>query len=255
MHIFLDPGHGGNDPGAIGAGGIKESAINLQVAKTVKGILSKVAEVHMTRQEDVALGAGVSDDLKNRVQLAERTGAEVFVSIHCNSAKDPSAKGSEVLCYSGSKKGQALAQAILNCLIQGTGLYNRGVKQRNDLYVLKYTTMPAVLVEIAFLSNPDELKKLASPDFQNIAAQAIAQGIADYLGLTLEVAPGPAPDPDPDPAPALPKVKIEVRGTTFEGVLINTGGKDTAFGPVRAIAEALGGKVEWDGTKKTVIIK
>ncbi|MDD4169427.1 MAG: N-acetylmuramoyl-L-alanine amidase [Desulfotomaculaceae bacterium] len=107
--------------------------------------------------------------------------------------------------------------------------------------------MPAVLVEIAFLSNPNELKKLVSPYFQNTAAQSIARGIGDYLGLTLEV--------EVTPAPALPKVKIEVRGTTFEGVLINTGGKDTAFGPVRAIAEALGAKVEWDGANKTVIVK
>ncbi|MDD4169428.1 MAG: N-acetylmuramoyl-L-alanine amidase [Desulfotomaculaceae bacterium] len=74
MHIFLDPGHGGNDPGAIGDGGIKESVIALQVAQNIKEILSKAAEVHLTRQTDVALGAGVSADLKNRVQLAEHAG-------------------------------------------------------------------------------------------------------------------------------------------------------------------------------------
>jgi N-acetylmuramoyl-L-alanine amidase len=255
VRIVLDPGHGGEypagDPGAVGPGGIRECDINLQVALKVKDVLAPVVEVFMTRTENVAVG-DERTDLKNRVRIAGEAGANLFISIHCNSAADPSAKGCEILCYPGSEKGKALAAAILSHMIPATGLRNRGIKERGDLYVLKATTMPAVLLEVAFISNPDELAKLISPDFQTTVAVAIAQGIAGYLGLPLSAAPSYR---SVNTVPDVNGVNIDVKGTILQGFMVNISGVDYSYGPVRAIVEALGFKVEWDEETRAAKIR
>jgi len=106
------------------------------------------------------------------------------VSIHCNSAVDKSASGTEVFCNKGSVSGQKLAEAIHVRLIPALGLRDRGVKQAN-FEVLRGTDMPAALVELAFISNPTEEGLLKGIAFQDKAAQAVAEGIADYAGFTL----------------------------------------------------------------------
>ncbi len=237
--IMIDPGHGGRDPGAAGPSGVQEKVVTLAVAKQVAEILKPVAEVQLTRDSDIALGADESADLTARSELANGWKANCFVSIHCNSAANQGATGTEVFCYSLKGEGNLLAKAVHDRLIPGLGLSDRGVKEAN-FAVLRQTKMPACLAELAFISNPKEEVLLKDSGFQQRAARAIAEGVAGYLGLQL-----------PAPAPADPNaVTIRVGGQILEGRLIN----DRAWAPVRDLAEALGKTVTWDGKTNTVVI-
>ena len=239
MKIMIDPGHGGQDPGAVGPTGVQEKMITLAVAKKVADILRSVAEVRLTREDDRALGDTKSTDLTTRANMANAWGADCFVSIHCNSAGNSTAVGTETYCYALGGQGEKLARAIHTRLI-AKGLPDRGIKTA-DFAVLRQTKMPAALVELAFISNPTEEAMLESPAYQDRAAQAIAEGIADYMGVQL-----------PAPAPAdLDAVSIVVAGRELEGKIID----GRSWAPVRALAEALGRTVEWDEATRTVVVK
>lgn len=177
MIVCLDPGHGGKDPGAIGPSKTKEADINLKVAMLVAGLLVKEHGVIMTRCDDSTI------PLNNRVSIAKDMLADIYVSIHCNGVSNRTANGAETLHYPESKNGEQLAKAIHERFIASTGLRDRGIKERN-LYVLRHTpkTMPAVMVELAFITNPEEERILLSEEFQKKAANAIAEGIIQYLG-------------------------------------------------------------------------
>lgn len=179
--IVIDPGHGG-EPGAIGHKGSYEKDINLRVAQKVYEQLYSFAEVKLTREDDRRLGVTENEDLKARAKIANDFKADVFVSIHCNAAGNPNTKGTEVFHFPGSVEGGKLAKAIQSSLIGIGGLVDRGVKA-NNFAVLRETKMPAVLVELAFISNLEEEKLLSSDAFQNQAAKAIVNGIYSYLGL------------------------------------------------------------------------
>ncbi|NPV52235.1 MAG: N-acetylmuramoyl-L-alanine amidase [Firmicutes bacterium] len=173
--ICLDPGHGGVDPGAIGQAGIKEADINLAVAMKLKTELAERGiPTVMTRDDDTFVS------LQDRASKANAANAAVFISLHCNSAQNREANGAEVYYCIGSRPGEALANAIHASLIKATGLVDRGVKG-TGFYVLRHTKMPAVLVELAFISNSGEEELLANEGFQLKAARAIASGIIDYL--------------------------------------------------------------------------
>ena len=184
-----DPGHGGKDPGAIGPTGVQEKVVNLSVARKVAVLLQPVMSVILTRDTDKALGANLSADLSTRASMANQSGADVFVSIHCNSAADERAHGTEAHNYPGCVQGKKLARCIQSRLVPALGLTDRGVKESN-FAVLRQTNCPAALVELAFISNSVEEKLLQSDEFQDKAAKAIAQGICDFLGVELPV---PAP--------------------------------------------------------------
>jgi len=203
MLTIKDPGHGGTDPGAVGPTGVKEKDINLSVAKKTAVILQPVMSAVLTRKTDVALGVNASADLTARASMANQLLADVFVSIHCNSAADATAHGTETHCYPGSVRGKSLAQMIQKRLVPALGLTDRGVKESN-FAVLRQTQMPAALVELAFISNSVEEKLLQSDEFQDKAALAIAQGICDFLGVEL-TAPAPVVE-----QPGLEKWKLEI---------------------------------------------
>lgn len=205
--VVIDPGHGGEDPGAVGPGGIQEKSVNLAVAQRAAGLLSPVAEVRLTRTEDRALGTDDRSDLGGRAALANEWGADCFVSIHCNGAADPSAHGTETYNYPDSGQGLELAQTIHARLVPALGLADRGVKQAN-FAVLRQTDCPACLVELAFISNPAEERLLESRDFQEAAAQAVAAGIADFLGACLQPASTPETVAPTNPGPDDWKLKI-----------------------------------------------
>ena len=103
----------------------------------------------------------------------------MFISVHCNSFSTPSANGVETLYYPTSKNGARLAECVQNALLKQTGLFNRGCKMRRDLHVLKATKSPAILVETAFISNPEEEKLLR--DKPEIFAEGIFKGIENYI--------------------------------------------------------------------------
>lgn len=184
--IMLDPGHGGFDPGAIGPSGLREASVTLAVSRKLAAYLSPVVEVFLTRTTDTALGADVNGDLAKRTNMANVKGADLFISIHCNSAADASAHGVETYALAAGGEGEKLARLVQAQLVEATGLRNRGVKYAN-YYVLRKTNMPAILVELAFISNLAEEKDLSNPDFQDVCARAIAAGVKQYFGIKEEV--------------------------------------------------------------------
>ncbi len=171
--VCIDAGHGGKDPGAV-SGGVQEKDIALTVALKV-GALLKDCEVIYTRTEDVYVG------LSERALIANQAKADLFVSIHCNSVDDESAHGMEVYHYThASAASKHAARAIYDKLLPVSSLRGRGVKAK-DLAVLRETTMPAVLIELGFVSNPGDRAKLTDSAWQDDAAKVIADGIAEAL--------------------------------------------------------------------------
>lgn len=176
-HIAIDAGHGGSDPGSIG-NGLKESHVTLQVAKKVEKALEKRnVKVFMTRKNDTYVG------LQERVNLASKAKVDTFVSIHTNSFSSSSANGTETyysLARASTKVSDSkqLATFIQNRLYKALGTTNRGVKTAN--FAVLRTTFPSTLVELAFISNKSDAAKLGSEEYQQIAADAIADGIMDY---------------------------------------------------------------------------
>ena len=182
VDIMLDPGHGGKDPGAVGPTGLKEKDVNLKIALNVGKLLTdRKLKISYTRTTDILLGNTIGEDLNARVELANSAKAKYFVSIHNNSFSNKEAKGTETYIYGKGGQAEKLAEAVQRNLVQITGLHDRGVKVAN-FYVLKYTMMPAILVEAAFISNPEEEKSLKEDIFIQKIATGISKGITEYLG-------------------------------------------------------------------------
>ena len=175
--VVIDPGHGGTDPGALSITKKREKDTNLAISLKVQSLLLKEPniDVVMTRDSDTY------PTLTERAQLANRLKADVFVSIHGNSNPSSKPSGTETYYYQRSSS-KDLANTIHKYLIKATGLIDRGVKN-NSLHVIRETKMPAVLLEVGFLSNSSDEKVMLSDDVQNKVAQAIVDGIKEYLGV------------------------------------------------------------------------
>jgi N-acetylmuramoyl-L-alanine amidase len=172
--VVIDPGHGGRDPGAIGIGGLQEKQINTTISNRVQQRLQEAGlTVLMTRTSDQSV------DLDARAQFANRAGADLFVSIHANaiSMDRPEVNGLETYYLSS---GERLARSIHNSVLRNTGMADRGVRQAR-FYVLRYTTMPAVLVETGFVTGSTDAARFRNPAAVNQIADGIARGILDYL--------------------------------------------------------------------------
>ena len=168
MKIFINPGHDVQlDPGACG-NGLREADVVLKIGKRVEGYLRAVGYDVKLFQYD-GLGEICFD--------ANAWKADLFISIHCNSAENPNAHGTETFS-SGGAKSTRLAEKIQAQIINSLPVVNRGVKTAN-YYVLKHTDAPAVLVETAFINNPDDAKFLV--DREDDFARAIARGVTDYF--------------------------------------------------------------------------
>lgn len=165
MKIFINPGHGGNDPGACGYG-LKEAVVALNIAKRVENYLRAVGYDVKTFQ---------FDGLQEICDDANAFNADLFVSIHCNAG---GGKGTETFYLQGSAKGETLAACIQKQIVNSLPVVNRGVKTSTGLYVLKYTDMPAVLVETAFIDNQGDATLLR--DKEDDFARAIARGVTDF---------------------------------------------------------------------------
>lgn len=173
--VVLDPGHGGPDPGAVGIGGLSEIDIVLPVSLQVASLLQQQGiEAVLTRNRDIDL------DLEPRVQIAERVNADLFVSIHANaiSLSRPDVNGIET--YYLTDRGLRLARVIHANMVQVPGTRDRGLRQAN-FYVLRNTSMPAVLLELGFVTGQDDARLLRDPAFQAQMATAIARGILQYV--------------------------------------------------------------------------
>jgi N-acetylmuramoyl-L-alanine amidase len=173
--IMLDPGHGGADPGAIGIGGLQEKGVVWSVTQQVAAILRQQGlTVQTTRQGDQTL------DLQPRVDRAEAARANLFVSIHANAVnmQRPEVNGLETYYFADSSLG--LARVIHQRILGSLRMNDRGVRQAR-FFVLRRTSMPSVLIEIGFVTGATDAPKLSNPQWQSQMAQAIAQGILDYL--------------------------------------------------------------------------
>jgi len=177
FYVVIDPGHGGPDPGAIGIGGLREAEVVLDVSKRVKNLLSKKGvNVRMTRNNEVDL------DLPPRVSIANRADADIFVSIHANASrgKRRDINGLETFYYSGWR-GRLLAKKIQKQIIKvSPGSPDRGVRQ-GRFFVIKNTKMPAVLVEIGFLTGRLDARRLEKSIHRERIAYAITKGILEYF--------------------------------------------------------------------------
>lgn len=188
MKVFINPGHcPGADPGACGHG-LQEADVALAVGKLVKQYLDVAGVETKLYQED---------SLRAISAASNEWGAELFVSIHCNSADNPAANGTETYRYPGSTNGAKLAGAIQAQLIDAMSTTDRGVKEAN-FSVLRNTDCTAVLVEMAFINNESDAALLR--DKRDDFARAIARGVTDYIAggiIKPPVETSPAPEIDP----------------------------------------------------------
>ncbi len=175
--IVIDAGHGGKDPGATSIHGFYEKTVNLSVALQVAQLLrNKGHRIIMTRDSDTFI------ELEERAAIANRSRADIFVSIHADSCATSSKNGFTIyVARSGSAASTRLADSIDNCMAQAkTGISSNSVRKA-DYRVLTHTQCPAVLIELGYLSNYWEAKQLRSVEMQKRLANAIADGITDYF--------------------------------------------------------------------------
>jgi N-acetylmuramoyl-L-alanine amidase len=177
--IVIDPGHGGSDMGAV-HNGLNEKTLNLDISKRLRAILlARGWQVKMTREGDSdVFGANASahDELQARCDAANNAGARMFVSVHINSYTNAALNGTATYFY--KDVDHALADAVHKRL-QNLGTADKGVR-KEEFYVIHHTTMPATLIETAFLSNFADAALLKSPAFLQKVAAAIADGLGDY---------------------------------------------------------------------------
>ena len=181
MQVILDAGHGGIDVGKTGVNGEKEKDINLEISKKIKKFLSDSnVTVKMTREGDERLADSQREDLKARTDIMNG-GALLAVSIHQNSYHDPAVSGAQVFYYTDSEEGRTAAgmiQAELNALAPDN---EKEIRANDSYYILKNTRIPTVIVECGFLSSYTEAEKLADDEYQNRIAEAVSEGILQYI--------------------------------------------------------------------------
>jgi len=176
--IIIDPGHGGEYTGAVGPDNIHEKDVVLEIGKFLKSLLEdKGAKVLMTRNKDVEVG------LYDRILLAIKNNADLFVSIHANAH----AIGADAVNYHGHMTifnyayNEKLAESILDALVKRVGLPKARLWQRGDLVVLRHPQVPSVLIETGFMMHPEDNWYLLQPIFQREFALSIMEGIQKYF--------------------------------------------------------------------------
>ena len=185
IKVYIDQGHNPNNPNAgAEAFGVKEQDITYEVGILLADLLRQSGnyEVRLARPTPTSsVGESNSESLRLRVEEANNWGADYYVSIHANTSGNPSVSGTEAFSYSEPSRAFTLGERILDGIAEETGLRNRGMKTRTNLYVLRRTRMPAVLVELAFMTNREDLDlMLERPD---LFADGIYRGIVSYTGL------------------------------------------------------------------------
>lgn len=193
VKIVLDAGHGGSDPGAVGVNGLYEKTVNFDVVTRVKSILEgRGYEVSLTRDSDIYLS------LAQRVAITNSQAPDLFVSVHANAHTNSSINGSMVLYYDKdypqaqypasdamaalTPESKRLAQLVQDAMVKGAGTVDRGIVP-SAVYVARMGSVPSILVETAFLSNPGDAACLADDDFRQKLAIGIAGGVEAYRPL------------------------------------------------------------------------
>lgn len=173
--VALDSGHGGEDFGATGKN-FREKDLNLQLgAELFAQLLQLKIEALLVRAGDYDLS------LSERVATAHEKGADVFLSLHHNGFSDPAARGCETFYYSGSRKGRILAREMQTEMLKFLSVPDRGIKSGKNLYVLRATSMPAVLVEPLFVTSPLDEKIYSGPDYFSELAARLTRALHKYF--------------------------------------------------------------------------
>ena len=205
--VFVDPGHGGNDNGASRFGR-NEDDINLQVAQRVaKKLREKGIDVEMSRTSDIYVG------LSDRGKMANKYGADVFISIHHNSSESGTTtlNGIETLYNTNKSSHKGYATEIQNNIIKETSAKNRGVKTANHA-VTRLANMLGALVEGGYINNKIESAKLANPIYQEKLALGIANGVENYLKANIELNNNTEEAPTDKPEePSIPEVPQTIK--------------------------------------------
>lgn len=188
--IILDPGHGGEDSGAVGVDGVYEKHVNLSIALRLRDLLAFEGwRVILTREDDRLLYSAdmalshKSQDLKNRLDYANRYPDAIFVSIHMNKYPAESCKGAQIYYSPNHGKSQGLAQYLQNELREHLDLSNRReIKSAtSSIYILHRIQIPAILIECGFISNREESELLQNECYQKKLIAILTEGLADCL--------------------------------------------------------------------------
>ena len=175
IKVVIDPGHGGKDNGATGASGQYEKNFTLNVTEKVAELLKQEPQIQvfMTRSDD----SFFSQESRYRPKYANELNADLFISIHGNTFSDSNVSGTETFYY--HKNSRQFAKIIQEHVVEATGFRDRGIKKK-DLFVVKDTKMPAVLIEVGYLTNPLDEAKMWTDDFQNRVAASIVEAVKEY---------------------------------------------------------------------------
>lgn len=181
--ICLDPGHGGSDPGATGPTGTLEKDNTLAISLLLRDMLEgNGATVILTRDSDRDVSypdASASEELGARVDIANDSMADIFISVHNDSFTSNGTSGATTFHY-GDSESIRLGTFVQSRLVAELGTKDRGIRFAS-FYVIRYTTMPAILAEVAFISNPEEELLLNSEDGRRKAAESIFEGVVNYF--------------------------------------------------------------------------
>jgi len=202
--VYIDAGHGfgdaGVDPGAVG-NGLKEADVTLTVAELLADMLkARGLAVRVNRKRGDKTGLG----LNGRINDANACGADIYISIHFNSAAGTAGTGFEIFYYSGGGKSKELAVAIEG-LVKAK-FTSRGIKTgmpgtTGEFGVIRLTKMPAVLAEGAFINNPSDAAKMKDQGWLKWLAECYGKGICKVLGVKWDTSAQPPKPPAPPPAP------------------------------------------------------
>lgn len=185
IKIFIDQGHNPSGPNTGAEGnGLREQDITYIVGRYLYDLLNANPnfQARLSRNSSTeVLGTSNASSLRARVDAANSWGADYFISIHTNGSLNPQANGTEVYVYRQNSQAYWLGERILNAIVARMGTRRRGVFVRPSLYVLRNTNMPAVLVELAYISNPQDAAKMRDDPYG--FAYAIYSGLLDYFDL------------------------------------------------------------------------
>ena len=181
--IYIDQGHNPENPNAGAEGnGLQEQNLTYRIGIELAELLRQNPdfEVRLSRPTaSTSLGTSNTTSLQTRVNDANSWGADYFISLHANSSSNPEATGVEAFAYSRNGRAFALGEDVVENISEATGLRNRGMKVRPGLYVLRRTAMPAILVELGFISNPSDAALMNNNP--ELFARGIYNGILEYL--------------------------------------------------------------------------
>ena len=184
IKIYIDQGHNPVNPNAGAEGnGLREQDIVYRIGIELAALLQNDGrfDARLSRPTaDTQVGSSLSDSLRTRVSDANSWGADYFISLHTNASDIESASGIEGYAYARPSRAFSLGEDIVRALINVTGLPNRGMKVRTNLYVLRKTAMPAVLIELGFITNPGDASLMSEQP--ELFARGIYEGILSYLG-------------------------------------------------------------------------